>query len=372
MIVWLWIGFLLFVAVMLALDLGVLHRKAHIIKTTEALIWSGFCALLAMLFAVAVYFIYEHNLFGVMSTAPGHAAHGAESGGTGSMVTDGPSTGDSEPGGRSGLHEALAIRSGSDAALKYITGWLIEQSLSLDNIFVIALIFAYFRVPPQFQHRVLFWGIIGALVMRAAMILAGTALIHRFAWITYVFGVLLVLTAVKLLLSSEDQIDPDRNPLVRLARRFYPISSHFDGQRFFTRLNGRQAATPMFLVLLVVESTDVLFAVDSIPAIFAVTTDPFLVFTSNVFAILNLRSLYFALAGIMDKFKYLKTSLVFVLAFVGTKMLLVHAYPEAIPTAVSLAVVGGILAVGMIASVVAARRRPPGGPLAPPSESEGL
>ncbi|MBI4717200.1 MAG: TerC family protein [Planctomycetes bacterium] len=316
MIVWLWIGFILVILFLLALDLGVFNRKAHVISTREALCWTAVWVSLAMAFTVFVYFAYENHWMGI---------------------------------GRESAH----TEDGKTAALEFLAGYLVEESLSLDNIFVIALIFAYFRVPPQFQHRTLFWGIVGALIMRGAMIGAGTALISRFEWVIYVFGVLLIVTAVKLLLAGDEQVDPERNPLVRLARRFYPVSKEFEGEKFFTRVDGRPAVTPLFLVLLVVESTDVLFAVDSIPAIFAITRDPFLVFTSNVFAILGLRSLYFALAGMMDKFRYLKISLVFVLAFVGVKMLLSHHYP--IPILVSLAIIAGILSVGVLASVVRAQ-----------------
>ncbi len=292
----LWLAFLVIVIGLLALDLGVLNRKAHVISTPEALGWTAIWVILALVFNVAVYYLYEHHLLGI----------GAELG-----------------------HEL----NGRQAALLFFTGYLVEKSLSLDNIFVIALIFAYFRVPAMYQHRVLFWGILGALVLRGAMILAGAALIRRFDWIIYVFGALLILTAVKMLVARHDNLEPNKNPLVKLARRLYPVSPDFEGSRFFTRLEGRRAVTPLFLVLLVVESSDVLFAVDSIPAIFAVTTDPFIVFTSNVFAILGLRSLYFVLAGIMDKFRYLKMSLVFLLAYIGVKMLLSHHYP--IPTFVS-------------------------------------
>ncbi|MEK6677340.1 MAG: TerC family protein [Planctomycetota bacterium] len=314
--IWLWIGFLVFVMIMLALDLGLFHREDRVIRSREALVWTGFCAILSLLFCGVTYYIYDHNILDIATSY-------------GQQLT------------------------GKQAALQFLTGWLIEQSLSLDNVLVIALIFTYFRVPQEYQHRVLFWGILGALVMRGVMILAGTVLIHRFSWITYVFGGLLFLTAVKLLLTSDDHIEPDRNWLVRIARRIYPVSSDYHGHDFFARVNGKRAMTPLFLVLLVVESTDVLFAVDSIPAIFAVTTDPFLVFTSNVFAILALRSLYFALAGVMDRFRFIKTSLVFVLAFVGVKMLLAHAYPGAIPTGLSLAIVAGILGVGVAASLLA-------------------
>ncbi len=313
---WLWGGFVAFVLIMLALDLGVLNRKAHVVATREALIWAGFCVFLALLFNVFLYFAYDRNWFDI-----------ATRGGT---------------------------LSGKAAATQFFTGWLIEQSLSLDNIFVIALIFQYFAVPRIHQHRTLFWGIIGALVMRMAMILAGAALIQRFTWTIYVFGILLLYTAVKMYRSQDEAVEPNRNPLVKLARKLYPVTDEFHGEKFFVRVDGRRAITPLFLVLLVIESTDLLFAVDSIPAIFAITKDPFIVFTSNVFAILNLRSLYFVLASMLEKFKYLKPSLVFVLAYVGVKMLLSHHYP--IPTEASLSVIIGILAVGIIASVISSKR----------------
>ncbi len=317
MTIWLWLGFIVFVLFMLALDLGVFHRHAHVVTIPESLAWTAFWVVLALIFNAGVYFMYEHHWLGI-GLDVGHPLDGDE------------------------------------AALQFFTGYLIEKSLSVDNIFVIAVIFSYFGVPAMYQHRVLFWGIVGALVMRGIMIAAGTALIRRFDWIVYVFGGLLIVTAVKLLVTRHDTIDPTKNPLVRLARRLCPVSDHFEEERFFTRIGGRRAITPLFLVLLVVESMDVLFAVDSIPAIFAVTRDPFLVFTSNVFAILGLRSLYFALAGVMNKFHYLQTSLVFVLAFVGVKMILSHHHP--IPTWVSLTVIGAILSVGVLASLVAANR----------------
>ena len=317
MFVWLWIGFVAVVLAMLAIDLGVFHRRSHVVKVAEAVTWTTVWVITSLLFNWAVYYLYEYHVLGI----------GASLG-----------------------HELT----GKQAALQFFTGYVIEKSLSLDNIFVIALIFTYFGVRAEYQHRILFWGILGALVLRGVMIGAGAVLIQRFSWTTYVFGVLLLLTAVKMLIARHDNLEPGKNPLVRLARRLYPVSADFEGQRFFTRRNGRRVTTPLFLVLLVVESSDVLFAVDSIPAIFAVTHDPFLVFTSNVFAILGLRSLYFVLAGVMDRFRYLKMSLVFLLAYVGVKMLLAHHYP--IPTLVSLAVIGGILSVGVIASVLAGHR----------------
>lgn len=314
--IWIWLGFIALVFTALAIDLGILNRKAHVITTREALRWTGVWVTCALLFNVAIYFIYEHHLLGIGKTG-------------------------------------TALLSGHDAALQFFTGWLVEYSLSLDNIFVIAVIFNYFGVAREHQHRVLFWGILGAMIMRGAMIAAGTALIHRFEWVIYVFGVLLLLTAAKMLRAGDEEVDPERNPLVKLARKIYPVTPYFEGEKFFTRLDGKRAITPMFLVLLVVESTDVLFAVDSIPAIFAVTRDPFLVFTSNVFAILGLRSLFFALAGLMAQFRYLRFSLVFLLAFIGVKMLVSHHYP--IPTQVSLAVIFGILLIGVLASLAATR-----------------
>ncbi len=320
--IWLWIGFLLLVFIFLALDLGVFNRHAHVISVREALRWTALWVTVAMVFNVAVYFIYENHWMGI--GMPSVDAQGKV------------------------IHEGL---SGWDAALKFFTGYVVEKSLSMDNIFVIAVIFGYFKVPPQFQHRVLFWGILGALIMRGGMIAVGWAMIHSFSWTIYIFGGLLLITAVRMLMSGDEHGDPNNNWLTRLARKIYPVADEFDGQKFFTVVNGKRAMTRLMLVLLVVESTDVLFAVDSIPAIFAITDDPFIVFTSNVFAILGLRSLYFALAGMIDKFRYLKPSLVFILAFVGVKMIISHHYP--IPTVVSLSVILGILAVGVTASILA-------------------
>jgi tellurite resistance protein TerC len=251
---------------------------------------------------------------------------------------------------------------GGTAALQFFTGFLLEYSLSLDNVFVIALIFSFFRVPLAYQHRVLFWGVLGALVMRGVMIGLGAALVARFDWVVYVFGGILIFTAVRMLMAGHENLEPEKSPVVRLARRLYPTTTEFHGERFFVEVSGRRVATPLFVVLIMVESSDVLFAVDSIPAIFAVTQDPFLVFTSNVFAILGLRNLYFAIAPLMDRFRYLKLSLVFVLAFVGVKMILSHYEP--IPTSVSLSVIVGILSVGVLASAFAAGRE--AGPLESP------
>ncbi|MBW7907142.1 MAG: TerC family protein [Phycisphaerae bacterium] len=301
---------------MLALDLGVLNRGARVISLKRALGWSVFCVLLALAFSGVVYGLYHYRW--------------------------------------GGLNSGPAPLSGETALLQFLTCWLVEQALSLDNVFVIALIFAYFRVPREYQHRALFWGIVGALLMRAAMIVAGAALIARFDWIVYVFGGLLVVSALKMLWLHDEHLEPDRNPLVRLARCFFPVSPRFDGERFFTRVDGRLAMTPLFVALIVIESSDVIFAVDSIPAVFGFTRDPFIVFTSNVFAILNLRTLYFALSGLLAHFRYLKHSLVVVLLFVGVKMLLEHHVHIRID--LSLAFIAVVLAAGMIASRLAAPR----------------
>ncbi len=312
MTLWLWVAFLVYVVTMLALDLGVFHRKAHAVAPREALSWTTVWVTQALLFGVVVYFMYERHWLGM---------------GTGAGATVG----------------------GATAALEYVTGYLIELSLSFDNIFVIALIFQYFRVPLTYQHRVLFWGILGAQVMRGIMIGAGVVLIRRFDWMVYVFGGLLLFTAARMFFSRQEGVDPNKSIAVRLAKRLYPVTPHFDGPRFFTVHDGRRAATPLLLVLVLVESMDVVFAVDSIPAIFAVTQDPFLVFTSNIFAVLGLRSMYFLLAALIARFRYLKVALVFLLAFVGAKLIVSHHWP--IPTLLSLGVILGILAVGIALSL---------------------
>ncbi len=315
----LWVGFVALVLGLLALDLGVFHRKDHVFTTGQALRWTVFWIALALVFNVGIYFIYENHWLGIGQGGP----------------------------------ETL---DGRQAAIKFLTGYLIEKSLSLDNIAVIAIIFSYFRVPLMYQHRVLFWGIVGALLMRGVMIGAGAALIQRFDWMIYVFGGFLLLTAFKMLFAGNESPDLEKNRLVRLARRLYPVTDTIEGHHFFTRLNGRRAVTPLLLVLLLVESSDVIFAVDSIPAIFAVTLDPFIVFTSNIFALLGLRSLYFVLASLLDRFRYLKLSLVVILAYVGVKMLVSHHYP--IPSWLSLCVIVLSLTLGVVASVL--RPRPPG------------
>jgi tellurite resistance protein TerC len=317
MATFIWAGFLTFIVAMILLDLGVFHRKSRVISIGEAMAWTFVWVTLALAFNVLIYFLYEDNWLGWSETAS---------------------------------HQLT----GRQAALQFFTGYLVEKSLSVDNIFVIAMILAYFAVPLAEQHRVLFWGIMGALVLRGMMIALGSVLISQFDWIVYVFGVLLILSAVKMLVVRHDNVQPDKNLVVRLIRRFYPVSDRFDGSKFFTMQNGRRVMTPLMLALILVETSDVMFAIDSIPAIFAITRDPFLVFTSNVFAILGLRSLYFALAGLMARFRYLKMSLVFLLAYVGVKMILSHHHP--IPNGVSLAIIGGILSVGMLASVLASAR----------------
>lgn len=295
---WLWIGFNAFVLLMLALDLGVFHRKAHVVSFRESMAWTIVWVVLAMLFNLGV----AHYM-------------------------------------------------GDAKGLEFFTGYVIEKSLSVDNVFVFALLFSYFAVPPVYQHKVLFWGIMGALILRALMIALGAKLIAEFAWIIYVFGVFLIATGIKMMVKRETEIHPERNPVVRLFRRFVPVTSEYCGGRFFIRREGVLMATPLFVVLLLVEFTDLIFAVDSIPAIFAVTSDPFIVYTSNVFAILGLRSLYFALAGVMDKFCYLKIGLGAVLSFVGVKMLLAHSQWK-IDTHVSLGVIVVVLAASVIASLV--------------------
>jgi tellurite resistance protein TerC len=296
-----WIGFTVFVLAMLALDLGVFHRKAHAVSLREAAIWSLVWVTLSLIFNAGLYFFR-----------------------------------------------------GPDAAVQFFTGYLIEKSLSVDNIFVFALLFGYFAVPKDDQHRVLFWGILGALVMRAVFILAGSALIASFHWILYVFGAFLIFTGIKMALQREMEVHPEHNPVLKLVRRLMPVTNEYRGHHFFVREGGRRMATPLFLVLALVESTDLVFAVDSIPAVFAVTNDPFLVYTSNIFAILGLRSLYFLLAGVMGKFVYLKLGLSSVLVFVGVKMTIADLYK--IPSLISLSVIAGLLTAAVTASLVKSRR----------------
>jgi tellurite resistance protein TerC len=301
--VWHWVGFVIAILFLLALDLGLFHRSAREVKIKEAMFWTALWFSLAMVFAWVLVLVRGHQ-----------------------------------------------------EALEFVTGYIIELSLSMDNVFAIALIFGFFRIPALQQHRVLFWGIVGALLMRGIMIGAGAALIQKFHFVLYLFGAFLVYTGIKMTMAKEEGVHPEKNPLIRLARKFFPVSHELHGQKFTTRLDGRKALTPLALVLVMVETTDLIFALDSIPAIFAVTQKPFIVFTSNVFAILGLRSLYFVLAGAIGYFRYLKVGLSFVLVFIGLKMLAVHWYP--LPTGISLAVVGGIIAVAMAASIIAQRSSP--------------
>lgn len=307
----LWILFNLFIFVLLALDLGVFHRKLRAVSLREAIFWSVLWTVLALAFNASMLWWYN----------PAHLA------------------------------DSLAVR--KTLALEFFTGYLIERMLSFDNIFVFAMLFSYFSVEPRYQHRLLFWGILGALIMRGLMIWLGVALISRFAWILYVFGVFLVWTGAKMLFHKPEEIEPEKNPVLRIARKFLPISPAYEGQKFFVRHEGIWKATPMFLVLLVVETTDVAFALDSIPAIFAITKDPFIIYSSNVFAILGLRALYFLLAAILPYFRYLSAGLSVVLMFIGVKMLVekwVH-----ISTVLSLGIVSVVLTVAVVASLAATR-----------------
>jgi tellurite resistance protein TerC len=310
---WVWAGFIGLVLLLLALDLGVFHREAHVVTLKEAFAWSAVWILMALGFGVFVYFGYNHRWFGL-----------------------------------GGLADAVdgLTNNGQSATIKYLTGYVVEKSLSVDNVFVISMLFGFFGVPAVYQHRVLFWGILGALLMRGGMIAAGAALIAKFHWILYLFGAFLIVTGIKMLLLKPGQVDPNQNIVVRLTRRLFPVTARFHGEHFVVRAgspasykgevpgavlvrdeivesapSGTVMLTPLALALIMVETTDLIFAVDSIPAIFAITSDPFLVFTSNVFAILGLRSLYFALAGMLDKFRYLKVSLALVLILVGAKMM---------------------------------------------------
>ena len=310
-----WIGFLALFLALLYLDLSVLHREAAELSVRQALGWTAVWVSVASSFTFVIYGLYEYHWFGF---DPWHGA-----------------------------------TSGSDAVLQFVTGYLLEWSLSVDNIFVIALIFAYLKIPTLYQYRVLFWGIVGAIVLRGLMIAAGTALLAQFDWMFYVFGAVLLVSALRMLRDDDEDRDFGSSFPARLVRRFVPVTENLDRARFFVRRDGKLYATPLFVALIMVELTDVVFAVDSIPAILAVTRDPFLVFTSNAFAILGLRSLYFAVAGLMSMFRYLRYSLVLILAFVGVKMLLVSRYH--VPNLVSLGIIVGTLAGGIVASLVATR-----------------
>ncbi len=299
--IWKWVIFNIFVLLMLALDLGVFHRKTHRVKLKEALIWSAVWVTLALAYNVLIYYWQ-----------------------------------------------------GPTKALEFLTGYVIEKSLSVDNIFVFVMLFTYFRVPAEYQHKVLFWGIIGALVMRAFFIAVGVTLIQRFDWVIYLFGAILIYSGIKMAREKDKEVHPEQNPLLKLFRRAFPVTNDYEGDRFWVRRTGGLLATPLMVVLIVVETTDLIFAVDSIPAILAITHDPFIVYTSNVFAILGLRALYFALAGVMDLFHYLHYGLSLILIFVGVKMIGAHFFH--IPVLVALGVVAGILAVSVAASMIWPKR----------------
>lgn len=291
-----WIGFIFFILVMLAIDLLVFHRKAHEVKLKEALIWSGVWIGLALVFNTGIY-----------------------------------------------------LWLGKQQALEFLTGYVLEKSLSVDNLFVFLMIFSYFKVPLKYQHEVLFWGILGALLMRAGFIVGGLALLTRFHWVIYVFGGFLIFTGIKMLFSKEKEVHPEKNPVIRIFNKIMPVTKEYAGGKFFVSVAGKWLATPLFIVLLLIETTDVIFAFDSIPAILAITHKPFIVYSSNVFAILGLRALYFALSGMMQFFHYLQYGLSVILVFVGLKMIVSDSYR--IPIGVSLSVIVGILAVAIIASL---------------------
>ena len=294
---YLWTGFIVFVFIMLALDLGVFHRKSHEVKIREALIWSAVWISLAL--------IFNYGIF---------------------------------------------IFMGKEKAIEFLTGYVIEKSLSIDNLFVFIMVFTYFNVEPKYQHKILFWGILGALIMRAIFIFAGVALISMFHWIIYVFGGFLIFTGIKMLFHKDEKLNPNKNPLVIIFKKFFPVTEEMHGSKFFVKINSRTVATPLFIVLLVIEFTDLIFAVDSIPAILAISNDTFIIFTSNVFAILGLRALYFALAGITKYFYYLKYGLSAILVFVGIKMIMAEFYK--IPVVYSLLSISGILLISILFSIV--------------------
>lgn len=300
---WMWGAFTAVVLGLLIFDLAVFHRHAHVVSRKEAALWTSLWIILAMLFNIAIYFFY-----------------------------------------------------GKERALEFFAGYLIEKSLSVDNIFVFLLLFSYFSVPAIYRHRVLFWGILGALVMRGIFIGVGAALLHHFHWVMYIFGAFLVFTGIRMLAKHEENTDPSHNPAIRLLRRFMPITKGYEGQHFLIRRGGQLFATPLLVVLVAVETTDLVFAVDSIPAIFAVTDDPFIVYTSNIFAILGLRALFFLIAGVLELFAYLRYGLGFVLSFVGVKMLLADIYK--IPIGLSLGVIAGILTISVVASLLFPPKQP--------------
>lgn len=306
---WVWIVFIAIVMVFLALDLGVFHKNDHVIKSKEAGIWTAIWVTVALAFSGVIYWLFD-----------------------------------------SGMVENPTGLTPNNAVLKYVTGYLIELSLSIDNVFVIAVIFSSFKIPALYQHRVLFWGILGAIIFRGLMILFGVALITKFDWIIYVFGVFLLYTAYKMLKSDDSDFDPKNSWIFRQVKKLFPITGNLHGHDFFVRRMGIKAATPLFMALVVIELTDVLFALDSIPAILAITADPFIVFSSNILAILGLRSMYFLVSRMLEKFRYINYSLVVILAFVGLKMLFAHSIE--LPEWISLAVISVSLLAGIVASLV--------------------
>lgn len=295
-----WVLFTLFIIIMLAIDLGIFNRKAHEVSVREALAWSGVWVALALAFNAGVYFW-----------------------------------------------------KGPEVAVQFFTGYIVEKSLSVDNIFVFLQVFAYFSVPAIYQHKILFWGVLGAIIMRAIFIFLGVALITKFHWIIYIFGAFLIITGIKMAFSKNKEIHPEKNPVIKLLKRFIPLSHDYEDGRFFVKRNGVMLATPLALVLIVIETTDVIFAVDSIPAILAITTDPFIVYSSNLFAIMGLRAMFFALAGVIKRFHYIHYGLAAILSFVGVKMLISEFYK--FPSMAALAVIAAILAASMIASLIWAR-----------------
>ncbi len=299
--IYVWAGFVVFIIAMLALDLGVLQKRDHEIGIKEAVLWSVFWITLALLFNVGIY-----------------------------------------------------VFDGKEDALSFLTGYVIEKSLSVDNLFVFLMIFTFFKVPKKYQHKVLYWGVFGAIILRAIFIFAGIALIERFEFMIYVFGAFLVFTGIKMAFQGETQIEPEKNIVLRIFKKIFPVTATYREGNFFVRENAKLFATPLFIVLLVVESSDLVFAVDSIPAIIAITKNPFIVFTSNIFAILGLRALYFALAGCVDKFYYLRHALSVILTYVGIKMLIVDIYK--IPTGRSLLIIVGVLALAILLSIVRDKR----------------
>jgi tellurite resistance protein TerC len=308
-----WIIFLAVIFLLMAIDLGVFNKQAHTPSAKEALRSTIVWVALALLFNVFIYFAYEYKWFQLGTYA-------------------------FEPMG------------GREAAMKYLTGYLLEEALSIDNLFVMAVVFTQFRVPKKYQHRILFWGILGVLVFRGLLIGLGIALVHYFEWLFYFFGALLIWTAMRMLRPEEEEVPVDNYRIVRFIRRFYPVSKGHDGGKFFITENGRRAVTPLFIALLVIETTDILFAFDSVPAVFSITTDPFLVFSSNIFAILGLRSLYFVLSDIIDRFAYLKYSLVAILVFIGVKMILIPLHYH-VPIGLSLGLIGAFLLAGVLVSL---------------------